>query len=510
MRRRPAGTPVALRATGEPVRAPVIGRTDGTRIAAGVLAVATLAAGCSEAPPVHRGPIVLITIDALRADLVGSGLMPHLDRLAADADWAGTAIASSSWTVPSMASLFTGRQPWRHGSWHSARARLRDDLPTLPEILRDLGFQNAAFRSNSWLTQTFGYVRGFERFGPVTRMERVTEILRALDGGPQFVWMHVLPPHAPYLLHAPYLDRLTAPRDDLPERITPLQMRPFADPDIPLDPDHRERAWQLYQLNAAYADAQVGAMLEALRESGHFDDALIAVTSDHGEEFGENGQVLHGNSLHRVLIEVPLIVKLPAGWTQPLDPGPVVANYRLFSTLIAAAGGTPPPGSPPSLFEPSPAGALSELYVGNGTNHLSLVEEGRQLLWKSRFAPAEDRYYDAMLALADGEPPAPLAEEPEELVARLERQFEAAPPLMGAPGTRPQLESFEWSADGTVQPVPAEDDFARRLQNRWLSANGVDRAALLAERGEPEITPEELERLKALGYVVTSPRKRTP
>ncbi len=479
-------------------------RPTGTRTAAGLLAVATLTAGCSEAPPVHRGPIVLITIDALRADLVGSGLMPHIDRLAAGADWAGAAIASSSWTVPSMASLFTGRQPWRHGSWHGARARLREDLPTLPEILRDLGFQNTAFRSNGWLARTFGYVRGFQHFGPVTRMERVTEILRALDGGPQFVWMHVLPPHAPYRLHAPYLDRLTAPRDDLPERITPLQMRQFADPAIPLDANLGERAWQLYQLNAAHADAQVGAMLEALRESGHFDDALIAVTSDHGEEFGENGQVLHGGSLHRVLIEVPLIVKLPAGWTRPPDPGPVVANYRLFSTLIEAAGGTPPPGSPPSLFEPSHAGALSELYVGNGENQLSLVEEGRQLVWKSRFAPAEDRYYDAMLALADGEPSAPLTEAPEELVGRLERRFETVPPLRGAPGTRPQLESFEWSPDGTIQPVPAEDDFARRLQSRWQAANGVDRAALLAERGEPVIAPEELERLKALGYVVTS------
>lgn len=482
-------------------------RPTGTLLAAGLVAVAALASGCSEPPPVHRGPIVLITIDALRADLVGTGLMPNLDRLAVDADWAGAAISSSSWTVPSMASLFTGRQPWRHGSWHSARARLRDDLPTLPEILRDLGFRNAAFRSNSWLTQTFGYVRGFERFGPVTRMARVTEILRALDGGPQFVWMHVLPPHAPYRLHAPYLDRLAAPRDDLPDRITPLEMRRFADPAIPLDVDLRERAWQLYQLNAAHADAQVGAMLEALRESGHMSDALIAVTSDHGEEFGENGQVLHGNSLHRVLIEVPLIVKLPAGWTRNLDPGPVVANYRLFSTLVEAAGGTPPAGSPPSLFEPSRAGALSELYLGNGTNHLSLVEEGRQMVWKSRFAPTEDRYYDAMLALADGEPSAPLAEAPEELVARLERQFETAPPLMGVPGAAPQLESFAWSAGGMTRPAPVEDDFARRLQARWQAANGVDRATPLAERGEPVIPPEELERLKALGYVVTSPKR---
>lgn len=479
------------------------------RLFAGIV-LAMLWTGCAQPPPVHRGPIVLITIDALRADLVGSGLMPHLDGLAAEADWAGVGISSSSWTVPSMASLFTGRQPWRHGSWHSARASLPDDMATLPEILRDLGFRNAAFRSNSWLTKTFGYVRGFERFGPVTRMERVTEILRTLDGGPQFVWMHLLPPHAPYRLHAPYVDRLAAPRDDLPERITPLQMRQFADPAIPLDVDFKERAWQLYQLTAAHADAQVGAMLEALRESGHYDQALIAVTSDHGEEFGENGQVLHGNSLHRVLIEVPLIVKLPADWTRPLDPGPVVANYRLFSTLVEAAGGTPPAGSPPSLFEPSFGGALSELYLGNGTNQLSLVEEGRQLVWKSRFAPAEERYYDAMLALADGEPSAALTEEPEELVARLERRFETAPPLRGAQGTVPRLESFAWSPQGATRPVPVEDDFARRLQGRWQAANGVDRATRIADRSEPPIPPEELERLKALGYVVTSPKRPAP
>lgn len=480
----------------------------GNRLAAAILAAA-LWTGCGESPPVHRGPIVLITIDALRADLVGTGLLPNLDRLAAEADWSGTAITTSSWTVPSMASLFTGQQPWRHGSWHSARAHLRDDVATLPEILRELGYENAAFRSNSWLTQTFGYVRGFDRFGPVSRMERVTEVLAALDGGPQFVWMHLLPPHAPYRRHARYLDRLDAPRDDLPERITPLDMRPFADPERPLDADQRERAWQLYQLTAAHADSQVGEMLAALRDSGHFDEALIAVTSDHGEEFGENGQVLHGNNLHRVLIEVPLIVKLPVGWPRAIDPGATVANHRLFSTLIEAAGGTPPPGSPPSLFEPSADGALSELYLGNGVNRMSLVEGDRQLMWTSRFAPAEERYYDAMLALAGAEPPSPLPEAPEELTARLEREFENAPPLMGAPGTRPGLQAFDWGADGTVEPGAAEDDFARRLQERWQAENGSDLAARLAERGEPEISPEEMERLRALGYVVTS-RKPAP
>ncbi len=84
-------------------------RPAGNRLAVAIIAAA-LWTGCAEAPPVHRGPIVLITIDALRADLVGTGLLPNLDALAAEADWAGAAITTSSWTVPSMASLFTGQQ----------------------------------------------------------------------------------------------------------------------------------------------------------------------------------------------------------------------------------------------------------------------------------------------------------------------------------------------------------------------------------------------------------------
>ena len=95
---------------------------------AGLAALCVLAAfssSCGVSTP-HLGPVVLITVDALRADLVGAlggprGLTPNLDRLAAEADWAERAVAASSWTVPSMASLFTGLQPWRHGNWHADR-----------------------------------------------------------------------------------------------------------------------------------------------------------------------------------------------------------------------------------------------------------------------------------------------------------------------------------------------------------------------------------------------------
>ena len=91
----------------------------------GLLIAALLALpGCRGERVVHQGPIVLVTIDTLRADVVGGlggvkGLTPNLDALIEEATWAGRAVAASSWTVPSMASIFTGLQPWRHGSWLS-------------------------------------------------------------------------------------------------------------------------------------------------------------------------------------------------------------------------------------------------------------------------------------------------------------------------------------------------------------------------------------------------------
>ncbi len=165
--------------------------------------------------PIHSGPIVLITIDALRADVIGAlggppKLTPHLDRLVAEATWAGRAISPSSWTVPAMASLFTGLQPWRTQSWSGDRAILREDLVTLPEALKAKGFRTAAFRTNHWLQQQYGYGQGFDDFRYLREGKRAEAHLEKLDGGAELVWIHILQPHAPYVRREPLLDHLSA------------------------------------------------------------------------------------------------------------------------------------------------------------------------------------------------------------------------------------------------------------------------------------------------------------
>ena len=475
-----------------------------------LLALFALALGCrEEAPPAHQGPIVLITIDALRADVVGAlggspRAMPALNGLAAEATWAGRSIAPSSWTVPSMAALFTGLQPWTNKSWYGGRAVLDQRFVTLPESLKAAGYRTTAFRSNHWLQAEYGYNQGFDEFRYIREGKRAEAHLAGLQGGKDFVWIHILPPHAPYVRRDHLLDHLEEVPAELPPKVRPLDLEPYFDPAVDLPEDKKRVFRALYELNAAYADQLLGRLLSSLKESGQWDKTLLVVTSDHGEEFGENGQIAHGGNLGRALVEVPLVVKLPAGFPRQLalTPGRPVANIRTTPTLVEAAGGKPEPGSAPSLFQPFDKGALSELYLGNGVNRFSLVDGDLQLLWESRFAPPEPDYYRARYEGIGGTPSPPLAEPAQAIFKRLEDRFARVLPLAGIHNEKPRLSLWHWTPQG-MQPVSDPQGInrmARQLKNLWLAANGAE--SLPGKGGPaPKLTPEQEQELKALGYV---------
>ncbi|MGE5233662.1 MAG: sulfatase [Acidobacteriota bacterium] len=484
------------------------------------VALAAVALGCGHRAPApaaaHRGPIVLITIDALRADALGvfggpPRLTPHLDELAHQASWAGRAISASSWTIPSMASIMTGLQVWRHGNWHGGRPVLAPELETLAEALKASGYATAAFRSNHWLQEEYGYAQGFDVFRYLREGRRAEQALSRLDGGPQFVWVHILPPHAPYVLHDNLVSRLDDPPSDLPRRVAPLDLEPYYDPSVPAPPEILRRFRAMYWLNAAWADQIFGRMMAALRASGHFDDALVVVTSDHGEEFKEHGQVEHGGNLGRALIEVPLIVKLPKGSTRRLaiPAGSRPANLRVYATLVEAAGGTPGPDVAPSLFTAAPGPVLSELYLGDGSNDFSLVVGDRQLLWQSRFAVPDAEFYRAKFESLGGAPRPALREPPDSIFARQGAAFDRTLPLTGARDLPPTFRLEQWTADGrsvTIQDAAATDRMARELRALWLLLNGPE--TLPSQRtalARPKLSPEDEAELRALGYVGGGP-----
>lgn len=444
------------------------------------LCASLCATSCARQAP--QPPILLITLGGLRADVVGGlggeqGLTPNLDRLIATSTWAGRAISTSSAKAPAMASVLTGLRPWQH-ELTTAGGALPRRYVTLPQALRGQGYRSAGFTDWPDLRRANGLARGFDSFAADSGADAARAEVAARAGArePFFVWTDLDLVGQGYRREERFLSRLPDATAGLPAAVSPAEIEVHFDPAVVMPPEVRARWWALYRSQVARADEQIGALLDALRNAGRFDDALIVVVCEHGEEFGEYGQAGHGGNLGRVLVEVPLVLKLPrpqgaaaaAHLAVPADERVSIA--RVFATLLAAAGGEPPPGVAPSLFLRDPRGALSELYVDDGVNTTSLVQGDTQLLRSVRFAPAQPDYFRARRAqLGDGS--LVLSRPAEIILGRLAKTFRQRLPFTGRDAA-PLLQLRRWLPDGGVEPLAdaaVEQRMAAELERYFLS-----------------------------------------
>jgi arylsulfatase A-like enzyme/Flp pilus assembly protein TadD len=269
------------------------------------LAVAVVAAAASSAvfacrrsldPAPADVNVVVITLDTLRADRLGSygfrGVeTPHLDALAAEGVLFEQATATVPLTLPSHCSIFTGLLPPRHGVRDNGASSLAEAHTTLAERMKAAGHVTGAFVGAWVLERRWGLAQGFDeysdRFGLDQFQKRgdavVADALRWIDGVRDrrfFAWVHLFDPHLPYDPPEPYRSR-------------------YADP---------------YLGEVAYTDALVGRVMSRLRETGVLERTLVVVTADHGESLGEHGEATHGFFVYDATVAVPLIVRTPWGW----------------------------------------------------------------------------------------------------------------------------------------------------------------------------------------------------
>ena len=343
-----------------------------------VLALAAMFIGCGSTDRgdqvSFRGPVVVITFSALGADVASGSdsetVMAHLDRLRGDSSWSGRAVASANWTGASLASLFTGLPVALHGVSHPGPARLRREVRTLAEELHGLGFETRLFHSAQWIDQ-LGFARGFEVVRPLRRIRSAVRALEELGSGPSLTWI-----------------QLTLPRVAYRDLGDAAQVAAVPEP---VPEVHRG----LYLEGVQQADTYLARLLEALRRSGQWDRSLLLVTADHGDPFGSDGELLSDlGALSRERLEVPLLLRLPLEWRERLavEGSEVVAQSRVFATVLELSGGRAVPAAAPSLLHDVEAPALSELYFGNGYHELSVVTRGSQLRWRCHFAPAHPDY----------------------------------------------------------------------------------------------------------------------
>jgi arylsulfatase A-like enzyme len=368
-----------------------------------------VAAGLSVAGCGNRTPNVLVVlVDTLRVDRLGAygsarGLTPFIDSLAGRGCVFRRAYAPSSWTNPSVASLFTSRYQSQHGVISFSSVLPEEEL-TLAELLKQHGFRTAAFVGNILVNQHTGFAQGFDTFenvpGPRAtpndpsakgRAEDLNpRVLHWLDqahaaepSAPIFLYLHYMEPHAPY---APPADLLARSLDGQPTpdlaRINSQMIYPLP----PFDVEVTRAAERLYDAEIASLDARLRELFAALATRGFLDGAIVLFVADHGEEFLEHGLVGHHQTLYEEVIRVPLLLVAP-GCAAHRDVTDVVSLVDMAPTLLELLGIPSPAGYEGRSVVPTigrgwwwpggraglPAGrpALSELIKAEGTLRLS-------------------------------------------------------------------------------------------------------------------------------------------
>jgi arylsulfatase A-like enzyme len=472
------------------------------------LASAGLAAACRPAAdhaPLAGFNLILVNIDALRADHLGFGgygrpTSPTLDDLATRGVVFEEAMAASSVTRESVAALLTGRLPSRSGAF-GWRAAPPPDGPHLGELLRSAGYRTA-FLSNTVMLRNPAFARGFDEVRNLPRRwdlsgegprltARALDFAARADGAPFAMYLHYLDPHAPYAPPPALWARMSAP-----PVASPLELYRDVEPKLPalvedgFGPGEAryEDLVARYDAEILQTDGALASLVRGLEADGLLDRTLLVLTADHGEEFLEHGWVEHGWTLHREVIHVPLVFFAPGALAPARVEGPVSSLDVLPSlaellgldagsasfdgvSLFRAAG---PDIRPLSPGRP----VVSELLLDERNVVRSVLWGGWKYVAAWQWIPSGER---AGVVRAGDRRATPHVD-PWGPVVR-ERLYDTAED----PG-----ELRDRRADGAQR--------ARTLRAQLEAAIGAAPPPARTTAPAPSISPEEAARLRALGY----------
>jgi arylsulfatase A-like enzyme len=329
----------------------------------GVLAAWSSPVLLDRARAASRPDLVLISIDCLRADHVGTygydrDTTPNLDALARDGVVFEDAASVSSWTLPTHMSMLTGVLPTQHGLRRDQK-RL-PSVPYLPELLGRSGYETIGIVSSLLLTPTFGYDQGFDRYHALVDVPApalVDTAIREMTGrdrGSRFLFLHLFDAHWPYSPSPELLTRFGRRPKDISELLKKvIDRRP------PSTPEDIEGLKSLYDAEIYAIDRELGRLFDALKQAGRYDGALIIVTADHGEAFYEHGLWQHAEVIYNEVTHVPLIVKWPGSQRRGRETR-VVDQLHLFPTILEAAS-LPSPHARKSLSTAEEVSPITEI-----------------------------------------------------------------------------------------------------------------------------------------------------
>jgi arylsulfatase A-like enzyme/Flp pilus assembly protein TadD len=427
-----------------------------------VIFSASLAVGSQPAATAPSNPdVILITIDTLRPDHLrcyGDTQIetPNIDALARISARFTDAFTAVPVTLPSHTALLTGSYPMSNGLHDFSNNKLSPDAMPLARVLHDNGYQTAAFVSAPVLDSRFGLDQGFDayydhfNFNPLDERsldstkrpaDQTVDLVMGwlgehagpgADGSrkPIFLWMHLYDPHDPYTPPEPFATRYHG--------------RP-------------------YDGEIAFADTQLGRLVEALKATEAWDSSIIVLAGDHGEGLGEHGERTHGFFIYNSTLHVPLLIHIPGAAPRVVSAG--VSLVDVMPTVLQALKIPNPPGVQ--------GRSLLSLALGQTTDSASV-------LYAESFLPLLHFGWSPLRSLQ----------------ARGVKYIEAP---------RPELYETQADPKELKNVYRARQALGRELHTelydnlRRLTPANVNRA------GGQELTdPALLDRLRSLGYVAVS------
>lgn len=315
--------------------------------------------------------VILVSIDTLRADRLGAygydrPTSPHLDALADEGILFEQCINTGGGTLPVHASLFTSIPPETHGVWPSSGRILDDSWATLAERLKERGYHTRAYTGGGFVRAAFGLAQGFDEFDDgggdfAAIFPKLLDWLGSYQGGKFFLFLHTydvhsdvkrLPYDAPGGFNHLFTGGGSASFDGCRRGLCASDYLAWADAQLKQKKLRPEEVFSdeeiayvggLYDGGIAYTDRMLGLLFDRLRQLGLYDETLLIVTSDHGEEFFEHGGLLHHTNYEEIA-RVPLIVRLPRGAHGGRRLPQLVSTLEVMPTVLDAVGIARPPG----------------------------------------------------------------------------------------------------------------------------------------------------------------------
>jgi len=396
--------------------------------------------------------IILVTIDTLRSDRVssyGSERVdtPFIDSFAEEGVLFSNGASTVPFTIPAHSSILTGLYPPAHGVRENVGYTLSDEVPTLAEILSEAGWSTAGFVSAFVLDRRWGIGRGFDHyFDDFDLSSMETANLGSVQrGGDETIveavrWLDERPKEKPFFLWLHLYD----PH----EPYTPPEPYKSLYPNRP------------YDAEVAYTDLLIGDFRQALTDRGLLDNSLVILTSDHGEGLGDHGEAFHGYFLYETTVHVAMIMRPPNGSPAPMIVDTAVSHVDLLPTILDAVDVSPPATTHGQSLLPALFGRPLDLDRGVYSESLyPLLHYG----WSALRAFRTDHHK-----------------------------------LIDAP--RPEVFDLQTDAQERINLYTEETTVSEELEERLASLRVRIDQEVASSTESPDIDPETLAQLQALGY----------